>query len=496
MILILDCGSQLTQNIARRIRKLGVYAEIHPHNVALSQVEDVEGIIISGGPQSIYDEFSPAIHSSILEKELPIFGICYGMHLLASMLGCSVKRASIREYGQTYIYNAKGELFYNISSNFQVWMSHADVVEELAEGCIATAVSDHHLAAFENVEKRMYGVQFHPEVDHTQYGNVILDNFLHICGAEKTWSYDRIREDVQEIIVSSTTGKIGVGGVSGGIDSTLAAYLVSQECGKNFHPIFIDNGLLREGEAQDVSSRLEQLGMTVLFVDAREEFLKALTGVTHPDDKRRIIGHKFIEVFEREAGNIPGVSYLLQGTLYPDVIESTGIKRHHNVGGLPEKMNLKVVEPFRFLFKDEIREMAINNSPLKYEDIYRHPFPGPGLAVRIAGEITPKKLAILRKADYIYIEELRKRNLYYNISQAGAILTNADSVGVMGDGHSTASVIALRAVVTTDFMTADWYDFQKEDLQAIANRIINEVPGVNRVVYDVTQKPPGTIEWY
>ena len=348
----------------------------------------------------------------------------------------------------------------------------------------------------------IYAVQFHPEVDNTTYGRKILDNFIGICNAKRDWDpnkdYDRIIAEIKEQI----KGKIGLGGISGGVDSSAASVLAGNLAGNSYYPIFVDNGLLRLNEAYEVRISLEPFGLNINYVDASERFLSKLRDITDPDEKRKIIGHEFIAVFEEEAMKIRGASYLVQGTLYPDVVESVPvygsssvIKRHHNVGGLPEKMGLKIVEPFRKMFKDEVRKIAGHKLGLPKEIVWRHPFPGPGLAVRIIGDITPRKLELVRKADAIFIEELKKKDLYYNISQAFAGLLGSKSIGVMGDEGTYQYVVGLRAVVTNDFMTADWYDFKKEDLTTITNRIINEVKGANRVMYDTTQKPPGTIEW-
>lgn len=505
MITIIDCGSQLTQNIARRIRELGVFTNIVPYHTnpsALAQ-KDLEGIIISGGQFSVYDTNAPLYNTQILHcTTVPILGICYGQQSIAHLLGGKVRPASNREYGATYIQlKHDSPLFNSTPKEFRVWMSHGDIVEKLPEGFQALAHSQNgHVAAMQ--KGKIYAVQFHPEVDHTQHGRKILDNFLTLCNATKTWDpekdYDRIVTATREQI----TEKVGVGGVSGGVDSTTASVIVGNIAGNNYHPIFVDNGLLRLHEPARVKATLSALGLNVHYVDAADRFLAKLKGVTSPDEKRKITGNEFIAVFEEEARKIPNASYLVQGTLYPDVIESvpvygisSKIKRHHNVGGLPEHMHLEVVEPFRNLFKDEVRKIAEHRLNLPREIVWRHPFPGPGLAVRIIGDVTPQKLHILREADAIFIEELQKRNLYDQISQAFAVLPGTQAVGVMGDEGTYQHAIGLRAVVTDDFMTANWFRFPYEDLEAICNRIINEVKGVNRTFYDTTQKPPGTIEW-
>ena len=422
---------------------------------------------------------------------------------IAHLLGGRVTPTENREYGATKVQLLKDTLLFNgiNEKEINVWMSHGDIVEQVPEGfkIIARSQSSH----ISSMEKgNIYAVQFHPEVDNTTYGRKILDNFIGICNAKRDWDpnkdYDRIIAEIKEQI----KGKIGLGGISGGVDSSAASVLAGNLAGNSYYPIFVDNGLLRLNEAYEVRISLEPFGLNINYVDASERFLSKLRDITDPDEKRKIIGHEFIAVFEEEAMKIRGASYLVQGTLYPDVIESvpiygasSKIKRHHNVGGLPEKMGLKIVEPFRKMFKDEVRKIAGHKLGLPKEIVWRHPFPGPGLAVRIIGDITPRKLELVRKADAIFIEELKKKDLYYNISQAFAGLLGSKSIGVMGDEGTYQYVVGLRAVVTNDFMTADWYDFKKEDLTTITNRIINEVKGANRVMYDTTQKPPGTIEW-
>ena len=507
MIRIIDCGSQLTQNIARRVREMGVFTEIVPFNTKSREIltAGLEGLVISGGQFSVYDSDAPKYDPAILDSNVPVLGICYGQQSIAHFCGGRVEQAKNREYGRTKIIIASDSpLFKGINeSTFDVWMSHGDIVRNLPPGFNEDAISDNgHAAAMQHLQRGIYAVQFHPEVDHTSYGRRILDNFLTICSAQRTWNpendYDSIVDDVR----ARLSGKVGVGGISGGVDSTVASILIASVVGKDFHPIFVDNGLLRLNEAEEVRESLEPFGMNVHYVDASERFLNKLKRVTDPDEKRRIIGHEFIAVFEEEARKIAGAEYLVQGTLYPDVIESvpvfgssSKIKRHHNVGGLPEKLGLKIYEPFRNMFKDEVRRIAERKLGLSRYIVWRHPFPGPGLAVRIKGEVNAEKLKILREADHVFISELKKLGAYYDISQAFAVLTNDQSVGVMGDEGNYDGVIALRAVTTNDFMTSDIYHFKWEDLQAITNRIINEVRGVNRVVYDTSQKPPATIEW-
>lgn len=505
MIKIIDCGSQLTQNIARRVRELGVFSEIIPYNKPLSEIftDGLEGLIISGGQYSVYDNNAPIYSSEILERGIPVLGICYGQQSIAHLLGGKVTPTKNREYGATKVQLLEDTLLFKEINEreINVWMSHGDIVEQVPEGFKITAKSQsRHISSME--KGNIYAVQFHPEVDNTNYGRKILDNFINICNAKKDWNPEKDYERIIANIKEETKGKIGVGGISGGVDSSTASVLVGNVAGNSYYPIFVDNGLLRLNEACEVRISLEPFGLNINYVDASERFLSKLRDITDPDEKRRIIGHEFIAVFEEEARKIKGASYLVQGTLYPDVIESvpvygasSKIKRHHNVGGLPEKIGLNVVEPFRKMFKDEVRKIAEHKLGLPKEIVWRHPFPGPGLAVRIIGNITPRKLELVRKADAIFIEELKKKDLYYKISQAFAGLPGSKSIGVMGDEGTYQYIVGLRAVVTNDFMTADWYDFKKEDLTTITNRIINEVKGVNRVMYDTTQKPPGTIEW-
>jgi len=505
MIMIIDCGSQLTQNIARRVRELGVFTEIVPFHIPASEIyrKKPQGLIISGGPFSVYDKGAPLYDQDVLTGGVPILGICYGQQSIAHLLGGTIRPADNREYGQAIIdISVDSPLLAGLPGReLQVWMSHGDVVEKVPQGFEIIARSrSGHVAAMQR--DRIFAVQFHPEVDHTRHGRRILENFLNICRADCTWNpeqeYDRIVAEIEERI----RGKVGVGGISGGVDSSTLSVLLHRIGGRDYHPIFVDNGLLRAGEGEVVRERLKPFDLNVTYVDAAGRFLGRLQGIENPDEKRRLIGHEFIDVFQEQARRIPRASYLAQGTLYPDVIESvpvygtsSRIKRHHNVGGLPEEMDLEIVEPFRHLFKDEVRAIAEHKLDMPREIVWRHPFPGPGLAVRMIGAVTDEKLALLRRADAIFIEELKKRDLYDRLSQAFAVLTDAHSVGVMGDEHTYEGIIALRAVTTSDFMTSDWYDFDKEDLTAMVNRIINEVPGVNRVVLDVSQKPPSTIEW-
>jgi len=502
LIRIIDCGSQLTQNIARRISENEVYPDVVPHSTPLEKILEgsPEGLIISGGQFSVNDPEAPFYTQELLELKIPVLGICYGMQSMAYLLGGKV--ASGREYGKTRItVQSPVGIFKDLPQNeFVVWMSHGDAVDTPPPGFEVTARSENGYPAAMQ-KGNLFAVQFHPEVDHTEYGRQILKNFLELCGAKKDWNKnDFIENSIAEIRRRVGDNKV-VGGLSGGVDSSAASVLLARALGENYLPIFVNNGLLRKNEAEWVIQNLTPFLNNLIYVDASEQFLKKLAGVSNPDEKRKIIGHEFVEVFQQTASGFEGVEYLLQGTLYPDVIESlpvygksSKIKRHHNVGGLPAKLGLKLIEPFRNLFKDEVREIG-EKLGLPKEIVWRHPFPGPGLAVRIIGEVNPAALDLLREADSRFIEELRIRDLYYQIKQAFAVLTNTSSVGVMGDEGNYQFVVGLRAVTTNDFMTADWYDFKKDDLTAIANRIINEVPGVNRVVYDITQKPPGTIEW-
>jgi GMP synthase (glutamine-hydrolysing) len=506
MLKIIDCGSQLTQNIARRIRELGVYTEILPFHAPIDNIKEknLEGIIISGGQFSVYDDSAPVCSKEVFDLGVPILGICYGQQLIAHLFGGKTSPTNNREYGETNLKIEKeSRLFNGISKEFKVWMSHGDIVEGLPFGFESVAISQNsHIAAMHMPAKNIYSVQFHPEVDHTEHGRLILDNFLIICNAQRNWHPEEEYSLMVNKLKGKLTGKIGVGGISGGVDSSTVSVLVNQVSGKNYHPIFVDNGLLRLNEAEKVRKSLERFNLNINYVESAYRFLEKLSGVENPDEKRKIIGHEFIAVFEEEARKIPGATYLVQGTLYPDVIESVPIygssakiKRHHNVGGLPEKMGLEVVEPFRNLFKDEVRKIAEQKLGMPKHVVWRHPFPGPGLAIRIIGDVTGEKLRIVREADDIFITELINEGLYYKISQAFAGLLGGRAVGVMGDAHAYEHMVGLRAVVTNDFMTADWYGFEKPFLTKVANRITNEVKGVGRVLYDISQKPPSTIEW-
>ncbi len=508
LILILDFGSQYTQLIARRIREAGVYCEILPFNISLEKIQLLEphGIILSGGPSSVYDAESPKLAGGFIEKvNCPILGICYGLQLLAVELGGTVSRSQNREYGyaRLSITEPESPLFAGLPPAVDVWLSHGDYVTEMPSGFRATAVTSGALNAFENLSKCIYGVQFHPEVAHTPLGAQVLNNFvLAICKAQANWSPTAIiEEQIQKIRSKIGQGRV-VCGLSGGVDSTVAAALVHQAIGEHQVCIFVDTGLLREGEFESTCKLFEQqMKLNVRGGRAAEKFLKALEGVTDPEEKRRIIGRIFIEIFEEEATRIGQVDYLVQGTLYPDVIESVSvlgpsavIKSHHNVGGLPERMRLRLIEPLRELFKDEVRIIG-NSLEVPQEILSRHPFPGPGLAVRIIGEITVERLQLLRAADRILEEELRLSSSYDSVWQAFPVLLPISTVGVMGDFRTYERVVAIRAVTSIDGMTADWARLPYDLLARISTRLVSEVRGINRVVYDISSKPPSTIEW-
>jgi len=506
MILILDFGSQYTQLIARRVREANVYCEILPFNADLKPYAErnIKGIILSGGPASVKEPGSPRLDNSFFETRIPVLGVCYGMQLIADLFGGELVRSEHREYGRSQLtLKRTSRLFQGVSPTGTVWMSHGDTIRNLPPGYQATASTESvALAAMEDAEGMIFGVQFHPEVHHTIEGNKILDNFLYdICGCRGDWTTESFIESTVRDLKRKLHNQKVVLAISGGVDSTVCALLLKQAIGGNLYAIFVDNGVLRKDEFRDVREMLSTLGLNLIAVDAAEKFLNRLEGITDPEQKRKIIGNTFIDVFEEQARKVGGAEYLAQGTLYPDVIESVSfkgpsatIKSHHNVGGLKDRMHLKLVEPLRELFKDEVRRLG-RQLGLDESFIGRHPFPGPGLAVRIVGEITRDRLEVLREADAIYIEELRRFGQYDKIWQAFAVLLPVKSVGVMGDERTYENVIALRAVTSVDGMTANWAEIPYEILARISNRIINSVRGVNRVTYDISSKPPATIEW-
>lgn len=516
-IVILDFGSQFTQLIARRVRELGVFTEIFPANTPLAEVRarNPKGVILSGGPHSVFDPGSPQAEKGVLDLGVPILGICYGMQWLGLACQGKVEPAHTREYGFTpvRISRKNSPLFAGIpGGEFVTWMSHGDEVRELPKGFVESARSkSESLAAMENLERNIFAVQFHPEVTHTQHGAEIIRNFLKICGVSADWNLGDFAEQKKKEIAAQVGPKAhAICALSGGVDSTVAATMVEKAIPGRLHCLYIDSGLQRENEAQEVMENFRNSGLRVSMVDARAEFLGGLAGVADPEKKRKIIGRTFIEIFQREEKRLAkeqgqaGIDWLVQGTLYPDVIESmpppgrggfsATIKSHHNVGGLPENMKLKLIEPLRELFKDEVRKLGTELGVAE-KILRRHPFPGPGLAVRCLGEVTEAKLRVLRAADKIYIDEIRAAGLYDQIWQAGAILVPVGTVGVMGDGRTYEFPIALRAVTSQDGMTADWFRFPMDFLSRVSNRIVNEVKGVNRVVYDISTKPPATIEW-
>jgi GMP synthase (glutamine-hydrolysing) len=510
-ILIIDFGSQVTQLIARRVREAGVYCEIHPFQSAEAAYRKLKpkGVILSGGPASVTEDFSPRAPQLIFDEKLPVFGICYGEQTMAEQLGGKVEAGHHREFGRAFLEVQKPtKLFEGVwepGSRHQVWMSHGDRVTRLPEGFEVVATSDNApYAAIADETRNYYAVQFHPEVVHTPDGAKLIQNFVHrIAGARSDWTMSAYRQEmIAKIRAQVGKGKV-ICGLSGGVDSSVAAVLIHEAIGDQLTCVFVDHGLMRQNEAKEVVDLFRgHYNIPLVHVDAADLFLGELAGVTDPETKRKTIGRLFIEVFEKEAKAVGGAEFLAQGTLYPDVIESvsfTGgpsvtIKSHHNVGGLPERMNMKLVEPLRELFKDEVRALG-RELGLPDSFVGRHPFPGPGLAIRIPGEITRDKLDILRQADAIYLDEIRKAGLYDIIWQAFAVLLPVRTVGVMGDGRTYDHVCALRAVTSVDGMTADFYPFDMNFLGRAATRIINEVRGINRVVYDVTSKPPGTIEW-
>jgi len=504
-LLILDFGSQYTQLIARRVRELNVYCEIHPFN-KIPNIDTFKGVILSGSPFSVLDKNSPKLDLSQIKGKKPLLGVCFGAQFMAQNFGGEVLPSKIREYGRanlSYV-NNDNKLIKGISQNSQVWMSHGDTIKNAPKNAeIIVSTSDVKVAGYHFIGEQTYGIQFHPEVYHSKEGSILLKNFVvDICGFQQDWTPNSFAEST----VKSLQEKIGndkvVLGLSGGVDSSVAAVLLHKAIGKKLYCIFVDNGLLRKNEFKNVLDQYKHLGLNVKGVDAKNKFYAALQGISDPEKKRKAIGKTFIDVFDEEAHLISEVKWLAQGTIYPDVIESVSvnggasqtIKSHHNVGGLPDYMKLKIVEPLRLLFKDEVRRVG-KSLGLNDNLLGRHPFPGPGLAIRILGDITPEKVQILQEVDDIFINNLKKSNLYDEVWQAGAILLPVQSVGVMGDERTYEKAVALRAVESTDGMTADWCHLPYDFLAKVSNDIINKVKGVNRVVYDISSKPPATIEW-
>jgi GMP synthase (glutamine-hydrolysing) len=506
LILIIDFGGQYNQLIARRVREKNVYSEVHPCTISIEKIRELnpKGIIFTGGPASIYEEAAPKCVEEVFSLGIPILGICYGMQFMSHTLGGCVKKALKREYGQMEAsLDTSSKLFTGLDEKNICLMSHTDYVDVLPEGFKTIASTDTcKIAAMENVDKNFYAVQFHPEVNHTNNGDKIIENFvINICGCKGEWKMDTFATRTIEKIKEKVGEGKAVCALSGGVDSSVAAVLMSKAIGKNLTCIFVDHGLLRKNEVEEVEAIFtKQFDVNFIKVDARERFLNRLAGITNPEQKRKIIGEEFIRVFEEEGKKIGKVDYLVQGTIYPDVIESglgksSVIKSHHNVGGLPDYVDFKeIVEPLRDLFKDEVRQVG-REIGLPEFLVSRQPFPGPGLAIRIIGDITEEKLAILKDADYIFREEIAKHNMEKELSQYFAVLTDTKSVGVMGDERTYDYLIALRAVVTDDFMTAKFAKIPYEILEIISQRIVNEVAHVNRIVYDITSKPPATIEW-
>lgn len=504
LTLVLDFGGQYNQLIARRVRDNNVYCEIYPYDISIERIKEMDpkGIIFTGGPNSVYEDGSPKVAPEIFELGIPILGICYGMQIMTQMLGGKVSTAKTREFGKTQTHVVKeSALFRSTPKEQKTWMSHVDYVEEMPEGFEKIAnTADCPVAAMQNVAKNFYGIQFHTEVEHSEFGEEILKNFLDICGFSRDWSM----QNYASIAVNEVKEKVGdkkvLLALSGGVDSSVVAAVISKAVGDQLTCIFVDHGLMRKNEGDEVEAAFKDSGMRFIRVDAEKRFLDRLAGVSDPEKKRKIIGEEFIRVFEEEAKKIGAVDFLAQGTIYADVVESGAgdaavIKSHHNVGGLPEHVDFKdIIEPLRSLFKDEVRKLGLELGLPEYL-VYRQPFPGPGLAIRVMGEITKEKLDILRDADFIFRDEIAKAGLDQEIDQYFAVLTNTRTVGVMGDFRTYDYTLALRGVRTTDFMTADWARIPYEVLDKVSTRIVNEVDHINRIVYDITSKPPSTIEW-
>lgn len=504
-IIILDFGSQYTQLIARKVRENNVYCEIHPFNHIIEPDESIKGVILSGSPFSVRDENAPLPDIDHLKGKLPVLGICYGAQYLAHHFGGEVQASDSREYGRARLsmVDTDNPLLKGIPQNTQVWMSHGDTIMHLPESYrVIASTGDIRVGAYAVEGEHTYGLQFHPEVYHTVDGLHILNNFLrNICNCHSDWTPEAFIESTVEELQRKIGEEHAVMGLSGGVDSTVAAVLLDRAIGDRLTCLFVDNGLLRKNEFETVLDSYRHMGLNVIGIDAKKKFLDDLQGITDPEDKRKSIGRNFIEVFEAEANRLKDISWLGQGTIYPDVIESVSvngpsvtIKSHHNVGGLPEKMHLKVIEPLRLLFKDEVRRVG-HTLGIDPAILRRHPFPGPGLGIRVLGEVTAEKVRLAQEADDIFITGLRQSGLYHRVWQAGAMLLPVQSVGVMGDERTYEYVVALRAVTATDGMTADWAHLPSEFLSRVSNDIINKVRGINRVVYDISSKPPATIEW-